>query len=94
MLLPLLFKLENAQKEIGDIVVVSKKKFLLSSQKVVGISRFEALLVVLTNETLLPPLVLPSTTVKTRPGGRDVFSSIPGLPLGRQGSFCCLLLRL
>jgi hypothetical protein len=32
----------NAQKEIGDIII-SKKKFLLSSQKV-GISRFEALL--------------------------------------------------
>ena len=38
--------------------------------------------------------MLPSTTVKTRPGGRDVFSSIPGLPLGRRGRFCCLLLRV
>ena len=37
-----LSKTQNAQKEIGDIII-SKKKFLLSSQKV-GISRFEALL--------------------------------------------------
>jgi hypothetical protein len=42
LLLHPLQKLKTLKKKIGDIII-SKKKFLLSSQKV-GVSRFEALL--------------------------------------------------
>jgi hypothetical protein len=70
LLLLHLQKIQKRSQRDRGYHFISKKKFLLSSQKVC-VSRFEAccccwVLLVLTNETLLPPLMLPTSTVKTK----------------------------
>jgi len=67
--------------------------FLPKSFAFPGLKLCWLVLLVLTNETLLPPLVLPSTSVKTRPGGRNVFSSIPGLLLAVEAVLLLVVVK-